>query len=98
MQVARRRARAGTLDFVQRGLTSRETRSGALWLDLVSLPELSSYGFALRYQGHWGVRLRLERELQIEVPSSDASPIDVRLQDCTVCLQPGETGRLVLSE
>ncbi|MGP4050204.1 glycoside hydrolase family 65 protein [Streptomyces sp. 2A115] len=92
-------AMAGTLDFVQRGLTGLETRGGALWLDPVPLPELSSYGFALRYQGHWGVRLRLERELlRIEVPSSDASPIDVRLPDRTVCLQPGETGRLVLSE
>ncbi|MFG2030583.1 glycoside hydrolase family 65 protein [Streptomyces sp. NPDC048825] len=92
-------AMAGTLDFVQRGLTGLETRGGALWLDPVPLPELSSYGFALRYQGHWGVRLRLERELlRIEVPSSDASPIDVRLPDRTVCLQPGETGRLLLSE
>jgi trehalose/maltose hydrolase-like predicted phosphorylase len=92
-------AMAGTLDFVQRGLTGLETRGGALWLDPVPLPELSHYGFALRYQGHWGVRLRLEPELlQIEVPSSDASPIEIRLPDRTVCLEPGETGRLVLSE
>ncbi|ANS70133.1 hypothetical protein SLINC_7909 [Streptomyces lincolnensis] len=92
-------AMAGTLDLVQRGLTGLETRGGALWLDPVPLPELSSYGFALRYHGHWGVRLRLERELlQIEVPSSNASPIDVRLPDRTVCLEPGETGRLLLPE
>ncbi|WP_328766606.1 glycoside hydrolase family 65 protein [Streptomyces sp. NBC_00286] len=92
-------AMAGTLDFVQRGLTGLETRGGALWLDPVPLPELSHYGFALRYQGNWGVRLRLEPELlQIEVPSSDASPIEIRLPDRTVCLQPGETGRLVLPE
>ncbi|KUO17717.1 glycoside hydrolase family 65 protein [Streptomyces dysideae] len=92
-------AMAGTLDLVQRGLTGLETRGGALWLDPVPLPELSSYGFALRYQGHWGVRLRLERELlQIEVPSSDASPIDLRLPDRAVCLRPGETERLVLPD
>ncbi|MDW4908633.1 glycosyl hydrolase family 65 protein [Streptomyces sp. ADMS] len=92
-------AMAGTLDLVQRGLTGLETRSGALWLDPVPLPELSSYGFAVRYQGHWGVRLRLERGLmEIAVPSSDGSPIDVRLPDHAVRLQPGETGRLALPE
>jgi trehalose/maltose hydrolase-like predicted phosphorylase len=92
-------AMAGTLDLVQRGLTGLETRSGALWLDPVPLPELSSYGFALRYQGHWGVRLRLERGLlEIAVPSSDGSPIDVRLPGRAVCLRPGETGRLVLGD
>ncbi|MFK4104292.1 glycoside hydrolase family 65 protein [Streptomyces sp. NPDC019531] len=92
-------AMAGTLDLVQRGLTGLETRGGALWLDPVPLPELSSYGFALRYQGHWGVRLRLERgRLEIAVPASDEAPIDVRLPDRTVCVQPGETCRLVLQD
>ncbi|MBN0043722.1 glycoside hydrolase family 65 protein [Streptomyces actuosus] len=92
-------AMAGTLDLVQRGLPGLETREGALWLDPVPLPELSSYGFSLRYQGHWGVRLRLERGLlEIAVPSSDASPIDVRLPDRAVSLEPGETGRLLLAD
>ncbi|MEU6144546.1 glycosyl hydrolase family 65 protein [Streptomyces sp. NPDC047081] len=92
-------AMAGTLDLVQRGLTGLETRGGALWLDPVPLPELSSYGFALRYQEHWGVRLRLERGLlEIAVPASDGSPIDIRLPDRAVCLKPGDTGRLVLGE
>jgi trehalose/maltose hydrolase-like predicted phosphorylase len=88
---------AGTLDLVQRGLTGLETRGGALWLNPVPLPELSSYGFAVQYQGHWGVRLRLERGLlEIAVPASDRDPIDVRLPDHTVSVQPGEMRRLVL--
>ncbi|MFF3906139.1 glycoside hydrolase family 65 protein [Streptomyces sp. NPDC001848] len=92
-------AMAGTLDLVQRGLTGLETRHGALWLDPVPLPQLTSYGFAIRYQGHWGVRLRLEHGLlEITVPPSDRSPIDIRLPDRAVCLQPGETGRLVVGE
>ncbi|AZQ39487.1 glycoside hydrolase family 65 protein [Streptomyces cyaneochromogenes] len=92
-------AMAGTLDLVQRGLTGLETRGGALWLDPVPLPELSSYGFSLRYQGHWGVRLRLERgKLEIAVPSSDASAIDVRLRDRAVSVEPGETARLELPD
>ncbi len=92
-------AMAGTLDLVQRGLPGLETRRGALWLDPAPLPELSSYGFRLRYQGHWGVRLRLEHgRLEIAVPPSDRAPIDVRLPDRAVCVQPGETCSLVLPE
>ncbi|MFJ4468291.1 glycoside hydrolase family 65 protein [Streptomyces sp. NPDC089424] len=92
-------AMAGTLDLVQRGLTGLETREGALWLDPVPLPELSSYGFSLRYQGNWGVRLRLRHgRLEVTVPSSDATPVDVRLPDRAVRLMPGETGQLVLPE
>ncbi|MFF3200996.1 glycoside hydrolase family 65 protein [Streptomyces sp. NPDC002962] len=92
-------AMAGTLDLVQRGLTGLETREGALWLDPVPLPELSSYGFSLRYQGHWGVRLRLERGgLEVTVPQSDRSPIDIRLPDWTVSVQPGETCHLFLPD
>ncbi|MDR6975950.1 trehalose/maltose hydrolase-like predicted phosphorylase [Streptomyces sp. 3330] len=92
-------AMAGTLDLVQRGLTGLETREGALWLDPVPLPELSSYGFSLRYQGHWGVRLRLERGgLEVTVPPSDRSPIDIRLPDRSVSVQPGETCHLFLPD
>ncbi|GEC05302.1 family 65 glycosyl hydrolase [Streptomyces spinoverrucosus] len=92
-------AMAGTLDLVQRGLTGLETREGALWLDPVPLPELSSYGLSLRYQGNWGVRLRLRHgRLEITVPSSDETPIDVRLPGRAVRLEPGETGRLLLPE
>ncbi|MHB9864177.1 glycoside hydrolase family 65 protein [Streptomyces sp. YIM S03343] len=92
-------AMAGTVDMVQRGLTGLETRGGALRLHPVPLPELSSYGFALRYQGHWGVRLRLSRgKLEVAVPASDASPIDVRLPGAGVRLQPGETRVLPLPD
>ncbi|MGV9251989.1 glycoside hydrolase family 65 protein [Streptomyces sp. NPDC003697] len=92
-------AMAGTLDLVQRGLPGLETREDALWLDPVPLPELSSYGFAVRYRGHWGVRLRLAHgRVEIAVPRSDRSPIDVRFTDRAVRVRPGETRRLVLPE
>ncbi|WP_435845171.1 glycosyl hydrolase family 65 protein [Streptomyces flaveolus] len=90
---------AGTLDLVQRCLTGLETRSGALWLDPVPLPELSSYGFSIRYQGHWGVRFRLEHgRLEIAVPASGLQPIDIRLPDRAVRLRPGDTCRLALPD
>ncbi|MGW0512898.1 glycoside hydrolase family 65 protein [Streptomyces olivaceoviridis] len=92
-------AMAGTLDLVQRGLTGLETRAGGLCLDPVPLPELSSYGFGIRYRGHWGVRLRLRSSLlEIAVPDSDRSPIDVRLRDRVIPVGPGETARLVLPD
>jgi trehalose/maltose hydrolase-like predicted phosphorylase len=92
-------AMAGTLDLVQRGLTGLQTRGGALWLDPVPLPELSSYGISLRYQEHWGVQLRLERgRLDVMVPPSDADPIDIRLPDRAVVVAPGESVRLILED
>ncbi|MEU6812901.1 glycosyl hydrolase family 65 protein [Streptomyces sp. NPDC046831] len=92
-------AMAGTLDLVQRGLPGLETREDALWLDPVPVPVLSSYGFCLRYRGHWGVRLRLEHgRVEIAVPRSDRSPIDVRLTGRAVSVHPGETCRLTLPE
>ncbi|WP_251095833.1 glycosyl hydrolase family 65 protein [Streptomyces sp. Caat 7-52] len=92
-------AMAGTLDLVQRGLTGLETGGGALCLDPVPLPELSSYGFTIRYRGHWGVRLRLRSGLlEIDVPPSGRSPIGISLRDRALPVRPGETARLVLPD
>lgn len=86
---------AGTLDLVQRGLTGLETREDALWLDPVPLPEPSSYGFALRHQGHrGGVRLRLERgQSEIAVPSSDRSPSTYGCRAAPCASNRGRRGR-----
>ncbi|PTH83504.1 trehalose 6-phosphate phosphorylase [Streptomyces sp. A244] len=92
-------AMAGTLDLVQRGLPGLETRAGSLWLDPVPLPELSSYGFSIRYRGHWGIRVRLTRgRLEIAVPPSGLPPIDVQLPDRAIGVEPGETCGLVLTD
>ncbi|MFD5911016.1 glycoside hydrolase family 65 protein [Streptomyces massasporeus] len=92
-------AMAGTLDLVQRGLPGLETRGGALWLDPVPLPELSSYGFSLRYRGHWGIRLRLTSgQVEITVPPSGLPPIEIALPDRATGLRPGETCRLLLTD
>ncbi|WP_438295476.1 glycoside hydrolase family 65 protein [Streptomyces sp. HUAS TT7] len=90
-------AMAGTLDLVQRGLTGLETRGGALWLDPVPLPELSEYGFTIRYRGHWGVRLHMRPgRLNVRVPDSDRAPIDIELPGRTVSVAPGESCELAL--
>ncbi|HEX5569556.1 MAG TPA: glycosyl hydrolase family 65 protein, partial [Streptomyces sp.] len=85
-------AMAGTLDLVQRGLTGLETREDALWLDPVPLPELSEFGFVIRYRHHWGVELRMRAGgLRIGLPESAEAPVRVVLPDRTVTVAPGES-------
>ncbi|MCC9711360.1 glycoside hydrolase family 65 protein [Streptomyces sp. MNU76] len=92
-------AMAGTLDLVQRGLTGLETRGDTLRLTPVPIPELSEYGFSIRYRGHWGVHLRLRSgQLHITVPDSDRDPITVALGDRTVSVAPGESRTLALPD
>ncbi|PJE97871.1 trehalose 6-phosphate phosphorylase [Streptomyces carminius] len=91
-------AMAGTLDLVQRGLTGLETREDALWLDPVPVPELSEFGFTMRYRHHWGVAVRmLAGELCIGLPASAEGPVRVVLPDRTVTVDPGESCRLRLA-
>ncbi|MFD8544477.1 glycoside hydrolase family 65 protein [Streptomyces sp. NPDC059649] len=90
-------AMAGTLDLVQRGLTGLESREEALRLDPVPLPELSEYGFSLRYRGHWGVGMRLHAgRLRITVPDSEEAPIRLVLPDRAVTVAPGDSSVLEL--
>ncbi|MGW1531025.1 glycoside hydrolase family 65 protein [Streptomyces aureus] len=92
-------AMAGTLDLVQRGLTGLETRGGALRFDPVPLPELSEYGFTIRYRGHRGIQLHLSAgRLNVNVPASDEPPVDISLADRTVTVAPGESCTLTLPE
>lgn len=92
-------AMAGTLDLVQRGLTGLEVREGALWIDPIPLPELSEYGFSIRYRGHWGIRLVLRPgRLDLTVPPSDEDPITVVLADRSVAVEPGESCALTLPD
>ncbi|MFE9556626.1 glycoside hydrolase family 65 protein [Streptomyces sp. NPDC006703] len=91
-------AMAGTLDLVQRGLTGLETRGGVLRLDPVPLPELSEYGFTIRFRGHWGIRLRMRPgQLHVHIPSSDREPVDLELEGRTLSLPPGATCELALT-
>ncbi|WP_031507079.1 glycoside hydrolase family 65 protein [Streptomyces megasporus] len=91
-------AMAGTLDLVQRGLTGLETREDALWLDPAPIPELSEFGFTLRYRHHWGVRVRMRsEELSIGLPVSAEAPVRLVLPDRTVTIEPGESCRLGLT-
>jgi len=92
-------AMAGTLDLVQRGLTGLETREDALWLDPAPIPELSEFGFTLRYRHHWGVDVRMRAHgLRIGLPASAEGPVRVVLPDRTVTVDPGESCWLRLTD
>ncbi|MET9295483.1 glycosyl hydrolase family 65 protein [Streptomyces sp. NPDC003077] len=85
-------AMAGTLDLVQRGLTGLETREDALWFDPAPLPQLSGFGYRLRYRGHWDVGVRIgDGRLRLTVPSSEQRPIRAVLTGRPVLVRPGES-------
>ncbi|KOG54782.1 trehalose 6-phosphate phosphorylase [Streptomyces griseoflavus] len=85
-------AMAGTLDLVQRGLAGLETRDDALRFDPAPLPELSTFGYRLRYRSHWdvGVRITADR-LRVSVPDSAENPIKVVFAERAVTVPPGGT-------
>ncbi|WP_431945119.1 glycoside hydrolase family 65 protein [Actinacidiphila sp. bgisy167] len=90
-------AMAGTLDLVQRGLTGLEAREDALWLDPAPLPQLSRFALTVRYRGHWGVRIHVDRDhVGIAVPAFAAAPVRVRLDGRTWSVAPGRSRLLDL--
>jgi trehalose/maltose hydrolase-like predicted phosphorylase len=83
-------AMAGTLDFVQRGLTGLETRDDALWLDPVPMPQLSKFRVGIRYRNHWDVDLRIRAQrVWIGVPDSVEGPVHLVLGDRRFTVYPG---------
>ncbi|WP_371612537.1 glycoside hydrolase family 65 protein [Streptomyces clavifer] len=83
-------AMAGTLDFVQRGMTGLETREDALWLSPATLPQLSKFRVRLRFRRHWDVDLRIRAErLRIAVPDDGRPGVRVVLGGHTYVIAPG---------
>ncbi|WP_043268321.1 glycosyl hydrolase family 65 protein [Streptomyces sp. CT34] len=90
-------AMAGTLDFVQRGMTGLETRDRALWLDPAPLPELSKFGVRIRYRRHRDIDLRIGTDrVTIAVPDSEHAAVQVRLRGHPFTVPPGTVRRLEL--
>jgi trehalose/maltose hydrolase-like predicted phosphorylase len=89
-------AMAGTLDLVQRGLAGLQTREGALWLDPAPVPELSEFGFLVRYRGV-AVQVRMKPgQLCVGVPPWEETSVRVVLAEGTVEIAPGEERLLPL--
>ncbi|MDQ0795381.1 glycoside hydrolase family 65 protein [Streptomyces sp. B1I3] len=85
-------AMAGTLDFVQRGMTGLETRDDALWLSPATLPQLSKFGMRLRFRRHWDVDLRLRAErVRVTVPDNGKPGVRVVLDGRTYVVPTATT-------
>lgn len=83
-------AMAGTLDFVQRGMTGLETRDRALWLAPATLPQLSKFGMRVRFRRHWDVDLSFRAQrVRITVPDSSHPAVRVVLGGHTHVIAPG---------
>ncbi|WP_406344154.1 glycoside hydrolase family 65 protein [Streptomyces sp. NBC_01578] len=83
-------AMAGTLDFVQRGMTGLETRDDALWLSPAPLPQLSKFGVRIRFRGHGDVDLGIRAQrLRIAVPHSHHPAVRLVLGGHTHLIAPG---------
>ncbi|MFD5746331.1 glycoside hydrolase family 65 protein [Streptomyces sp. NPDC127033] len=83
-------AMAGTVDLVQRGLTGLEAGADALRLDPSPLPQLSKFGFRIRYRGHWDVDLRFRAgRVRVAVADSDEDPVTVLIRGRTATVAPG---------
>ncbi|MCX5316577.1 glycoside hydrolase family 65 protein [Streptomyces sp. NBC_00154] len=83
-------AMAGTLDFVQRGMTGLETRDDALWLSPAPLPQLSKFGVRIRFRGHGDVDLGIRAQrLRIAVPHSHHPAVRLILGGHTHLIAPG---------
>jgi alpha,alpha-trehalase len=83
-------AMAGTVDLAQRCYTGLEAREDVLWLS-PSLPEeLDGIDFDVRYRGHWGVNVRLTRELlTVRFPAGPAPPVKVGVKGEVAEIAPG---------
>ncbi|MCK7626400.1 glycoside hydrolase family 65 protein [Streptomyces sp. RS10V-4] len=92
-------AMAGTLDFVQRGMTGLETRDRALWLDPAPIPQLSKFGVRFRYRRHRDIDLRIRADrVRLTVPDSEHAAVRARLRGRPFTVAPGTTRELDLPE
>ncbi|MEV8098530.1 glycosyl hydrolase family 65 protein [Kitasatospora sp. NPDC085879] len=84
-------AMAGTVDLLQRCYTGLEIREDALWLDPRLPSALGRLELDLRYRGHWGVTVTVDRRtVAVSLHESRQEPIRVRLRGSTTSVRPGE--------
>ncbi|WP_263106764.1 glycoside hydrolase family 65 protein [Kitasatospora sp. DSM 101779] len=89
-------AMAGTVDLLQRCYTGLEIREDAIWLDPRLPSALRRLELDLRYRGHWGVTVAVDRHtVAVSLPESRQEPIRIRLRGSCHTVRPGE--RRVLS-
>ncbi|WP_457030759.1 glycoside hydrolase family 65 protein [Kitasatospora sp. P5_F3] len=85
-------AMAGTVDLLQRCYTGLEIREDALWLDPRLPHALGHLELDLRYRGHWGVTVAVDRAtMTVSLRESRQKPVQVRVRGTATTVRPGET-------
>ncbi|MFI1523812.1 glycoside hydrolase family 65 protein [Kitasatospora cineracea] len=85
-------AMAGAVDLLQRCYTGLELREDALWLDPRLPSALGSLTMDLRYRGHWGVRIAVDRKnVTVALDPDHQEPVTVRLRGTAARVGPGES-------
>jgi len=85
-------AMAGTVDLLQRCYTGLEIREDALWLDPRLPSALGRLELDLRYRGHWGVTVAVDRRtVTVGLRESRQKPVEVRVRGTATTIRPGES-------
>ncbi|WP_405015801.1 glycoside hydrolase family 65 protein [Kitasatospora sp. NBC_00070] len=84
-------AMAGTVDLLQRGYTGLEIRQDALWLDPRLPAALGHLELDLRYRGHQGVTVTVDRKtVTIALPENNRQPVELHIRGTAASVRPGE--------
>ncbi|MBO1414511.1 glycoside hydrolase family 65 protein [Streptomyces sp. FH025] len=90
-------AMAGAVDLLQRCYTGLEVREDAVWLDPRLPSALGRLELDLRYRGHWGVLIAVDRRtVTVSLHEDRQEPVRIRLRGAEATIRPGETRRFHL--
>ncbi|MFD8703418.1 glycoside hydrolase family 65 protein [Kitasatospora sp. NPDC059648] len=90
-------AMAGAVDLLQRCYTGLEVREDALWLDPRLPSALGRLELDLRYRGHWGLTVAVDRRtVTVGLREDRQEPVRIRLRGTEATIRPGETRRFHL--
>ncbi|MCC9306108.1 glycoside hydrolase family 65 protein [Kitasatospora sp. RB6PN24] len=85
-------AMAGAVDLLQRCYTGLEIREDILWLDPRLPSALGRLELDLRYRGHWGVHIAVDRHTAtVSLREGHQPPIRVAIRGSTTAIGPGES-------
>ncbi|WP_370222186.1 glycosyl hydrolase family 65 protein [Kitasatospora sp. MAP12-22] len=81
---------AGAVDLLHRCYTGLEIREDTLWLDPRLPSALGRLELDLRYRGHWGVRIAVDRHtVTVSLRESRQPPVRVAFRGSTTAILPG---------
>ncbi|GHH59685.1 family 65 glycosyl hydrolase [Kitasatospora indigofera] len=90
-------AMAGTVDLLQRCYTGLEIRQDTIWLDPRLPSAIGRVNLDLRYRGHWGIALSVDRRsVEVSLRESRQEPVRVGFRGSSTIVRPGRSHRFAL--